>query len=51
MVAGDTDDTQGGISRLQLSLSVTWGGTAVRAGGSHQPSDCVKLPVLPAGSV
>lgn len=47
---GDRDDTQGGISRLQLSLSVTWGGTAVRAGGSCQQL-CVKLPVLPAGFV
>lgn len=49
MVAGDTDDTQGGISRLQLSLSVTRGeqllGLVVCASG------CVKLPVLPAGFV
>lgn len=47
---GDRDDTQGGISRLQLSLSVRWGRIAVRAGGSGQRL-CVKLPVLPAGFV
>ena len=33
-MAGDTDDTPGVTSRLWLSLSVTWGRTAVRAGGS-----------------
>lgn len=50
MVTGDTDDTQGDISRLRLNPSVPWGRTAVIAGGSCQQL-CVKLPVLPVGFV
>lgn len=48
MVAGDTDDTQGGVSRLQLSLSVTWGEQLL--GLVVQPA-AVSVPALPAGFV